>query len=276
VRWSAAKGVGRITARLTPALSEEVLSSILQLFSPGEGDGSWHGGCLALAELARRGLLLPSSFPDVIPVIIKALHYDVRRGPHSIGSHVRDAAAYVCWAFGRAYTNFDMKAVLQQLAPHLLTVACYDREVNCRRAASAAFQENVGRQGNFPHGIDIVNAADYFALASRSNSYLNVAVFVAQYKEYLHPFAEELLCNKISHWERSLRELAAQALSMLVQYDMNYFAGYALEKLVPCTLSSDLCTRHGATLAAGEIALKLYQLGFTFTTESSVRNCSCN
>lgn len=63
-----------------------------------------------------------------------------------------------------------------------------------------------------------------------------------------------------------MRELAAQALSMLVQYDTNYFAGYALEKLVPCTLSSDLCTRHGATLAAGEIALKLYQLGFTFTT----------
>ncbi|CAM0956477.1 unnamed protein product [Alopecurus aequalis] len=222
VRWSAAKGIGRITARLTPALSEEVLSSILQLFSPGEGDGSWHGGCLALAELARRGLLLPSSFPDVIPVIIKALHYDVRRGPHSIGSHVRDAAAYVCWAFGRAYTNIDMKAVLERLAPHLLTVACYDREVNCRRAASAAFQENVGRQGTYPHGIDI---------------------------------------------EKSLRELAAQALALLVQYDMDYFAGHALEKLVPCTLSSDLCTRHGATLAAGEIALKLHQLGFVFTTD---------
>nr|CAB3494231.1 unnamed protein product [Digitaria exilis] len=282
VRWSAAKGIGRITARLTPALSEEVISSILQLFSPGEGDGSWHGGCLALAELARRGLLLPSSFPDVIPVIIKALHYDVRRGPHSIGSHVRDAAAYVCWAFGRAYTNYDMKAVLEQLAPHLLTVACYDREasyiccfqmfcasdpiVNCRRAASAAFQENVGRQGTFPHGIDIVNTTDYFALASRSNSYLNVAVSVAQYKEYLYPFADELLCNKITHWEKSLRELAAQALSLLVQYDMDYFGGHALEKLVPYTLSSDLCTRHGSTLAAGEVALRLYQLGFTFST----------
>ncbi|RCV42198.1 hypothetical protein SETIT_9G197000v2 [Setaria italica] len=267
VRWSAAKGIGRITARLTPTLSEEVISSILQLFSPGEGDGSWHGGCLALAELSRRGLLLPSSFPDVIPVIIKALHYDVRRGPHSIGSHVRDAAAYVCWAFGRAYTNYDMKAVLEQLAPHLLTVACYDREVNCRRAASAAFQENVGRQGTFPHGIDIVNTTDYFALASRSNSYLNVAVSVAQYKEYLYPFADELLCNKITHWEKSLRELAAQALSLLVQYDMDYFGGHALEKLVPCTLSSDLCTRHGATLAAGEVALRLYQLGFTFSTD---------
>ncbi|VAH17220.1 unnamed protein product [Triticum turgidum subsp. durum] len=210
VRWSAAKGVGRITARLTPALSEEVLSSILQLFSPGEGDGSWHGGCLALAELARRGLLLPSSFPDVIPVITK---------------------------------------------------------VNCRRAASAAFQENVGRQGTYPHGIDIVNTTDYFALASRSNSYLSVAVSVAQYKEYVYPFAEELLCNKTTHWEKSLRELAAQALALLVQYDMDYFAGHALQKLIPCTLSSDLCTRHGATLAAGEIALKLHQLGFIFTTD---------
>ncbi|KAK3153018.1 hypothetical protein QOZ80_2BG0166550 [Eleusine coracana subsp. coracana] len=267
VRWSAAKGIGRITARLTPALSEEVISSILQLFSLGEGDGSWHGGCLALAELARRGLLLPSSFPDVVPVIIKALHYDVRRGPHSIGSHVRDAAAYVCWAFGRAYTNYDMKAVLEELAPHLLTVACYDREVNCRRAASAAFQENVGRQGTFPHGIDIVNTTDYFALASRSNSYLSVAVSVAQYKEYLYPFAEELLSNKITHWEKGLRELAAQALSLLLQYDMDYLGEHVLEKLVPCTLSSDLCTRHGTTVAAGEAALKLHQLGFTFPSD---------
>ena len=60
---------------------------------------------------------------------MQALHYDVRRGPHSVGAHVRDAAAYVCWAFGRAYSHTDMRSVLEQLAPHLLTVACYDREV---------------------------------------------------------------------------------------------------------------------------------------------------
>lgn len=59
----------------------------------------------------------------------QALHYDVRRGPHSVGSHVRDAAAYVCWAFGRAYSHTDMKKILEELAPHLLTIACYDREV---------------------------------------------------------------------------------------------------------------------------------------------------
>lgn len=200
VRWSAAKGVGRITSRLTSSLADEVLSSVLELFSPGEGDGSWHGGCLALAELARRGLLLPISLPRVVPFVVKALHYDIRRGPHSVGSHVRDAAAYVCWAFGRAYYQNDMRNILNELAPHLLAVACYDREVNCRRAAAAAFQENVGRQGNYPRGIEIVNTADYFSLASRVNSYMNVAVSIAQYDGYLYLFVEELLYSKICHW----------------------------------------------------------------------------
>ncbi|XAR54139.1 hypothetical protein NMG60_11029152 [Bertholletia excelsa] len=271
VRWSAAKGIGRLASRLTYALSDEVLSSVLELFSPAEGDGSWHGGCLALAELARRGLLLPISFPRVIPVVIEALHYDIRRGPHSVGSHVRDAAAYVCWAFGRAYYHTDMRGVLEQLAPHLLTVACYDREVNCRRAAAAAFQENVGRQGSYPHGIDIVNTADYFALSSRMNSYLHVAVCIAAYDGYLHQFIDELLNKKICHWDKGLRELAANALAALVKYEPEYFANFVLEKLISCTLSSDLCMRHGSTLAAGEVVFVLHQCDHGLSTDKQKR-----
>eukprot|EP01018_Ginkgo_biloba_P017523 Gb_00473 [translate_table: standard] len=267
VRWSAAKGVGRVTGRLTVVLADEVLASILELFSPGEGDGSWHGGCLALAELARRGLLLPGRLPEVVPVIEKALHYDVRRGPHSVGSHVRDAAAYVCWAFGRAYSHSVMKGILEQLAPHLLTIACYDREVNCRRAAAAAFQENVGRQGSFAHGIDIVNAADYFSLASRSNAYQHVAVYIAQFKEYLFSFVEELLQYKICHWDRGLRELAAVALASLVKYDVPYFGATVLDKLIPWTLSTDLNLRHGATMAVAEVILALHQCDHVFSPD---------
>ena len=47
----------------------------------------------------------------------------------SIGAHVRDAAAYVCWATAKAYPPDILFPVAQALAPALLTAACYDREV---------------------------------------------------------------------------------------------------------------------------------------------------
>lgn len=87
---------------------------------------------------------------EILTVIsLQALHYDIRRGPHSVGSHVRDAAAYVCWAFGRAYYHNDMKNILKQLAPHLLAVACYDREV-LKLAYSFIFLEEYAVFGNQP------------------------------------------------------------------------------------------------------------------------------
>jgi hypothetical protein len=47
-----------------------------------------YGACLAIAELARRGLLIPARLPDAVPHVAAALSYDVRRGPHSVGAHV--------------------------------------------------------------------------------------------------------------------------------------------------------------------------------------------
>ena len=116
VRWSAAKGIGRITGRLPRDFADDVVGEVLSLFSDGEGDGAWHGGCLALAELARRGLLVPARLPEVVPVVMKAIVYDLRRARHSIGSHVRDAACYVCWAFARAYAP-------EVLKPHVLELS---------------------------------------------------------------------------------------------------------------------------------------------------------
>ncbi|MCO5570692.1 hypothetical protein L7F22_024419 [Adiantum nelumboides] len=160
-----------------------------------------------------------------------------------------------------------MKEHLIKLAPALLTVACYDREVNCRRAASAAFQENIGRQGDYPHGIDLVNAADYFSLASRPNAYCLVAVYVAQFEEYRLPMIKELLDTKVRHWDRGLRELSAKALSLLVKYDVDYFGGELLDKLLSWILSADLNLRHGATLASAEVILSLKETGFVFSEE---------
>ncbi len=132
---------------------------------------------------------------------------------------------------------------------------CVFTQVNCRRAAAAAFQESVGRLGNFPHGIDLIGVADYFMVGNLQNvsdthtythcrsalpyrsvrphsgpcghicvclcvcvsqAYLNVAVSVARFPAYRQPLLSHLLHVKLRHWDKALRELAARALAALV------------------------------------------------------------
>ena len=257
VRWSAAKGVGRVTGRLPAELADEVVGSLVELFTSREMDTGWHGACLALAELGRRGLLLPARLGEVLPHILTALVYDERKGSFSVGSHIRDAACYVCWAFARAYDPLLLQPHVANIANGLLIVACFDREVNCRRAASAAFQENVGRQGTFPHGIDILTVADYFSVGSRTNSFLEISVFIAGYKEYSRSLIEHLVDKKIGHWDASVRELTAKALHNLTPCDPHYVQETVLPKLLESALSRDLHLCHGSTLAVGEIVAAL-------------------
>jgi len=217
------------------------------------------GGCLALAELSRRGLLLPDRLEVVVPLIREAVHYDILRGHHSVGSHVRDAACYVCWAFARAYSPDIMKPYISELTSVMLLTALFDREVNCRRAASAAFQENVGRQGNsnFKFGIEISTFADYFSLGNRFSSYTKVAISVASLDSvYLHNFFRFLRTSKIFHWDEEIRSLATQSMSQLVS--LNAQNGIdAIIDLVPLCYSSNFNQRHGALLGVATLVLSV-------------------
>ncbi|XP_036079778.1 tubulin-specific chaperone D isoform X3 [Rousettus aegyptiacus] len=260
VRWSAAKGVGRIAGRLPHELADDVVGSVLDCFSFQETDNAWHGGCLALAELGRRGLLLPSRLTDVVTVILRALTYEERRGACSVGANVRDAACYVCWAFARAYEPRELQPFVADIASALVIVTVFDRNVNCRRAASAAFQENVGRQGAFPHGLDILTTADYFAVGNRSNCFLVISTFIAGFPEYTQPMIDHLVTMKVNHWDRVIRELSAKALYNLAQLAPEYSATHVLPRLLSMAQSPDLHTRHGAVLACAEIALSLRTL----------------
>lgn len=58
---------------------------------------------------------------------------------------MRDAAAYVLWSLSRACTPAALATHAPDMATAMVCVACFDREVGVRRAASAAFQEGVGR-----------------------------------------------------------------------------------------------------------------------------------
>ncbi|XP_077590040.1 tubulin-specific chaperone D isoform X2 [Stigmatopora nigra] len=260
VRWSAAKGVGRVTGRLPKELADEVVASVLDSFSFQSTD-TWHGGCLALAELGRRGLLLPSRLSDVVPLIIKALTYEEKRGACSIGSNVRDAACYVCWAFARAYDPKELKPFVHQIASALLVTSVFDRDVSCRKAASAAFQENVGRQGTFPHGIDIATAADYCAVGNLNHCYLKASLYIASFPEYTKAMIDHLVAMKVNHWDSVIRELTCKALHSLTPLAPDYMATSVLPQLLHMAVTKDLQGRHGAILACAEVTHALFKLG---------------
>ena len=256
VRWSAAKGVGRLTERLPALCALDVLDAVLEYFENPEKDNCWHGACLALAELARKGLLLPVSLPEVVHEVIKAIHYDVKRGHSSVGSNVRDAACYVFWAFARSYSPQVLRAHLDKLAEAVILVSLFDREVNCRRAASAAFQEAVGRQGmaSFPNGIFVVTSADFFSLGNRAEAYTTIATKIAQLEEYRRPIIEHLFQTKLFHWDPAIRQLSAQGLASVTPLDHGLIGENALPFLLSKSLDSkNLHIRHGAVLGVAEI-----------------------
>ena len=76
---------------------------------------------------------------------LQALYFDIRKGAHSVGSNVRDAACYVLWSLARAQRPAELAPFADNLSRRLVTVALFDREIHIRRAASATFQEFVGR-----------------------------------------------------------------------------------------------------------------------------------
>lgn len=266
VRWSAAKGLGRLCARLPPAFAAQVRDALLTPFlqeraqqppSPAATPSdptlpmvppttafspyAWHGTCLAVAEMTRRGLVPRRLLPHMTPWIIAALHYEpshshalalahtyasLRTASTSGASYVRDAAAYVLWALARSFTPRRVDApspadaaVTPAVPQALLVAALLDRDVTCRRAAAAAYQELVGRWGTraVPHGIALLAHVHYFSVGALASTYGDVLAAVACYDVYRAPLVHALWTRKCVHWDVAVRRLAAGALARLAR-----------------------------------------------------------
>ena len=84
MRWSAAKGVARISERLPTEFTQQVIDTVIGLFSihsiaiasiydmPAIAESTWHGACLSCAEFLRRGLIANDRLADVVTWTIKA------------------------------------------------------------------------------------------------------------------------------------------------------------------------------------------------------------
>ena len=146
---------------------------------------------------------------------------------------------------------------MKELSAALVLASLFDREVNCRRASSAAFQESVGRQGadNFKHGIAILTTADYYSLGNRSDSFLNLALDVAKFEEYQTPIIHQLADVKLLHWDIDIRVLASQSLSRISKLNPSYSANNILPKPLDQCFHDDIVVRHGSLLGVAETVL---------------------
>ena len=112
-----------------------------------QGEGWFDEKIFRSCSVGWKRLVTPHKIPSfpLHPCFFQALLFDIRKGAHSVGSSVRDAASYVLWALARSQDAAGLKPHALSLAQRLVAVSLYDREIHIRRAASAAFQENVGR-----------------------------------------------------------------------------------------------------------------------------------
>ncbi|UZJ54940.1 hypothetical protein CBS101457_004260 [Exobasidium rhododendri] len=267
VRYSAAKGLSRLCSRLPVSFVDQVSDAVTDLFSVNIPDllgkkedlssvseFTWQGCCLALAELARRGLLAGNSLQEKLEWVEKALLFDVRRGAHSIGTGVRDAACYVLWAIARAHEADSIRVMAERLSHRLVCVALLDRDVSIRRAASAAFQECVGRLNLFEDGIDIIRKTDFYAVGVRRNAFLECAPQVAVHAKYQEAILHHLLTITIIHWDISMRELGASTVAKIAQMDAERLIPPMVEQLARRCKSGDAAVLHGALTTLSELA----------------------
>ena len=101
MRWSAAKAVARISERLPPDFASQVLDNVVNLFTihsvaaatiydmPSIAEGTWHGACLACAEMARRGLVADEALSDLIGWQCKVIAHR----EHNCAAVIHDAVA---------------------------------------------------------------------------------------------------------------------------------------------------------------------------------------
>lgn len=136
-----------------------------------------------------------------------------------MGSAVRDAACYALYSLVRTASPKNLDPWILEIAIRLVCVATLDPNTTIRRAASAAFQELVGRQsiGNerVPQGIMVLSMMDYHAVGSRRGGF-EVAGNVALVDErYRWGVIEWCATRGVGHWEEKGREGVAKVLGRI-------------------------------------------------------------
>jgi len=247
LRWAAAKGLCRLLKgrEIIDSVGHNlivVLRSALDELFPD--DNHIHGMVLALAQLISSYDLNSSS--DLIALLPGLLFFEVPRGRSAKGSNVRDAASYLIWSLARSpgVTALSETETLS-IAGQLVCASLFDREVSCRRAASAALQELVGR-AHVPSGIELIHNLSYFNIGSDQSRFVLAQKISDVYRDVI---VEHLWKRSLGSWDMDTRESASQLLSLLAVNSNEIIKDLEVKALN----IDDLNVQHGAIIGLAEL-----------------------
>ncbi|KAI3650089.1 hypothetical protein MP228_005721 [Amoeboaphelidium protococcarum] len=285
VRWTGAKAIAAIASRLNQRddgkgeedMQTEVIEMVLQLFTDSlqDDDDTMQGACLAIGELVRRKVLQSADHVQkCIPLLIKCLHFEKLKSIRYVGQAVRDAACYACWSFGRcpvlgAKDDDQMRATLLTVLSHLFAVAVFDREINVRRAASAAFQELYGRYGGVDFGHDLIKFCNFYSTSDRKKCFQRFYSALLENDQIREQFYVKMM-SMVTHWDVQVRRDVMVAVGSFTCSYAYIMANHAVLDLLSKVSSPLIAERHGSLLAIAAIMQQMVdfeELAYYITEE---------
>ena len=116
-------------------------------------------------------------------------------------------------------TSESLTPWILDIAVRLVCVSTLDPSTTIRRAASAAYQELVGRQSSgterVPSGITVLSMMDYHAVGSRRGGFEVAALVASTDARYRRGIIEWCVSRGVGHWEEKGREGIAKVLGRI-------------------------------------------------------------
>lgn len=261
VRLSASKAVANIAKCLPSELCSEVTETVFSLILDDAPQDltDWpanldyidryvsmnvhltHGAMLLVAELLQRKI--PVDHQKILHLVRTTIAFEQRKLTYAVGSNVRDSACYVTWALFRSTPSLT-QGIFNDLIDLLANAACFDREINIRRASAAAIQEGIGRHSTDLAKIEVIQALDFSRLGNRETSYLEIAPRLTQLG--FHHLGHWVAVNCIFSWDQSIARLAGRAVTILNDHD-------AMQWLQSMAVDSNSSYMENILWALGEI-----------------------
>lgn len=272
VRWTVSKAIARISAQLPLAFVDQIVLALLQMYPANVlhpntdtedlslvSAATWHGTTLCLASLLRNTLLTPAQVQECLPWILRALIFSQRKGAQKIGSNIRDAGCYFVWCAARATSkqpDLLSEPDVQSIAAKLVVVACTDEEVSVRRAASAAYQECVGRLPTVPDGLEVLVLMDAINVGGRRAAFLEAATAISRFMTYRAALCQHMQSVTLRHADVQMRQLAALSLGCILNGSDEQLQAAGDQAMAGLSISTQVAHVHGQLLLLEQVAAR--------------------